>query len=179
LELELSAQNNSTEILNHVRALYEDTSPTISAAFAKQMKDDMPKITAMLGAERETLAINLKDRMDGLVRGHYDRAIDLHRGILVETFPSVKDDRDIEAMSDNFKDAFKPLVKQHYGDKIQAEFEKMFKTWDTFPQDESKRSREELSQELYNLLFALMQEKLAAASEERASAKPAPGASGS
>jgi multidrug efflux pump subunit AcrB len=179
IELELSAQKNSAEIINHVQTLYEHTSPTISAAFAKQMKDDMPKITAMLGSERETLAINLKDRMDGLVRGHYNKAIDQHRGILAETFPSVKDDRDIEAMSENFKDAFKPLVKQHYGDKLQAEFDRMYKTWDTFPQDESKRTREELSQELYNLLFALMQEKLAAAAEERASSKSAPGASGS
>jgi hypothetical protein len=55
----------------------------------------------------------------------------------------------------------------------------MFKTWDTFPLDDSKRSRDELSQELYQLLFALMQEKLAAADEAQASSRPAPGASGS
>jgi plasmid stabilization system protein ParE len=177
--LELSAQRNSTEILNHVEALYKNTSPTISAAFAEQLKQDMPKLTHLLGAERETLAINLQGRLEGLVQGHYNKALDQHRSILIETFPSVKDERDLEAMTDNFKDAFRPLVKQHYGDKIRAEFEKMFKTWDTFPLDDSKRTREELSQELYQLLFALMQEKLAAADEEQTGSRPTPGASGS
>jgi len=178
-ELELSAQKNTTEIINHVRALYEHTSPTVSAAFAKQLKDDMPKITQMLGAERENLAVNLQGRMEGLVQGHYNKALDQHRTILMEQFPSIKDERDLEFMSNNFKDAFRPLVKMYYGEKLKVEFEKMFNAWDTFPMDESARTQEELSEELYQLLFALMQEKLAAGEGQKPGSKPATGAGGS
>jgi len=110
--------------------------------------------------------VNLQSRMEGLVRGKYDKTLDQHRKILIEEFPSIKDDRDIDVMAENFKDAFGPLVKQHYGDKIRNEFDRMYKTWDDFPIDKSKKNREELSNELYSLLFALMQHKLAAAGED-------------
>ena len=178
-ELQLRSDANADDLIRHGNTLYRNTWPTVSAALEKQVKDDIPKVTAMLGAERETLAVNLQGRMEGLVQGHYNKALDTHRSILIETFPQVKDERDLELMSDNFKEAFRPLVKQHYGEKIKAEFEEMYKIWDTFPRDESKRDRDELSKELYHLLFALMQEKLAAGQEQRADSKPAPGASGS
>lgn len=174
-----AAQNNQEEFEREARTFFKHVWPSVSDAFSAQFTEDMPTYTTLLGAERQTLAVNLQSRMESLVRGHYNKAIDKHRGILVETFPSVKDERDLEAMSDNLKDAFVPLVKQHYGDKLQAEFDKMFKTWDSFPQDDSKRTREELSDELYHLLFALMQEKLATAGEEKPASKPAPEASGS
>lgn len=178
-ELQLSANSNTDEITKQLQTLIEHTWPTVSAAMADQMKQDMPKITAMLGAERENLAVNLQGRMEGLMQGHYNKALDTHRSILMETFPQVKDEADLELMSNNFKDAFRPLVKQHYGEKIKTEFEKMYKVWDTFPRDESSRSRDELSQELYNLLFALMQEKLAASEELKDASKRGAGASGS
>jgi hypothetical protein len=131
-----------------------------------QLKDDMPTFMTLLGTERDNLAVNLQSRMEGLVRAKYDKTVDQHREILKEQFPSVKDDRDIDLMAENFKDAFGPLVKRHYGDRIRSEFDQMYKTWDDFPIDNSKRDHEELSQELYNLLFALMQHKLAAAGED-------------
>lgn len=178
-ELELRAQVNSDQIIHHLRTLYEHTWPTVSEAMGAQFKEDMPVFMTLLGTERENLAVNLQDRLEGLVRGHYNKAIDKHRAILAEQFPNVKEDRDIELMTDNFKDAFRPLVKEYYGEKLRAEFERMYQTWDSFPLDDSKRNHEELSKELYHLLFALMQEKLAAAGTEKADSKPTPGASGS
>lgn len=173
-----SYKNNQSEFENEARTFFKHVWPTVTDSFSAQFTADMPKYMTLLGTERETLAVNLNDRLQSKVQAHYDKAIDRHREILVETFPSVKDDRDLEAMSNNFKDSFKPMIKQLYGEKLKAEFDKMFETWDTFPLDDSKRSRDELSQDLYHLLFALMQEKLAAAAEEKTDSK-APGASGS
>jgi hypothetical protein len=174
-ELERSATANSDRVMRQVHVLYEHTWPTVSAAMSDQFQKDMPTYMNLLGTERENLAVNLQSRLEGLVRAKYDKSVDQHRDILIQSFPSVKDDKDIDAMVDNFKDAFAPLVKRHYGDKIRGEFDKMYKTWDEFPIDDSKRDHEELSRELYNLLFALMQHKLATAGEE---AKPQVDSSG-
>jgi hypothetical protein len=170
-ELERRASANSDQVMHQAHVLVEHTWPTVSAAMTEQFQDDMPTFMNLLGTERENLAVNLQSQMEALVRGKYEKALDQHREILSQEFPSIKDERDIDAMADNFKDAFAPLVKKHYGDKIRAEFEKMYKTWDEFPIDKSKRDREQLSQELYNLLFALMQHKLAAAGEDTLSDK--------
>jgi lipid II:glycine glycyltransferase (peptidoglycan interpeptide bridge formation enzyme) len=161
-ELERSATANSSPVMKQAQMLVEKTWPTVSAAMSEQLQNDMPTFMTLLGTERENLAVNLQTRMESLVKGKYEKTLDQHRAILIEQFPSIKDDRDIDAMADNFKDAFTPLVKRHYGDKIRGEFEKMYKTWDEFPVDTTKRDRDELSQELYNLLFALMQHKLSA-----------------
>jgi len=165
-ELQLRSDANASELMKHGKTLYDNTWPTLSAAFEKQMKDDMPKVTAMLGGERETMAVNLRSRLESLVNAHYNKALAKHRAILAETFPSIKEDRDFDLMTDNFRDAFSPLVKQYYGDRIEREFKQMYQTWDEFPEDKSKRTREELSADLYHLLFALMQHKLATAGLE-------------
>jgi multidrug efflux pump subunit AcrB len=165
-ELEARATANSDDVMKEAQILVRNTWPTVSAALSDQLKDDMPTFMTLLGTERDNLAVNLQSRMEGLVRAKYDKTVDQHREILKEQFPSVKDDRDIDLMAENFKDAFGPLVKRHYGDRIRSEFDQMYKTWDDFPIDNSKRDHEELSQELYNLLFALMQHKLAAAGED-------------
>jgi hypothetical protein len=165
-ELERSASANSDQVMREAQKLVRNTWPTVSAAMTDQLKEDMPTFMTLLGTERENLAVNLQSRMESLVRAKYEKTLDQHRSILVEEFPSIKDDRDIDVMADNFKDAFGPLVKRHYGDKIRGEFDQMYKTWDDFPIDKSKRGHEELSQELYNLLFALMQHKLAAAGDD-------------
>jgi hypothetical protein len=170
-ELERAATSNSDAVMRQVHVLVEHTWPTVSAAMTEQLQNDMPKFMTLLGTERENLAVNLQSRLESLVRGKYEKTLDQHRDILIQEFPSIKDEKDIDNMADNFKEAIGPLVKKHYGDKIKSEFEAMYKTWDEFPIDNSKRDREQLSQELYNLLFALMQHKLAAAGEDTVSEK--------
>lgn len=181
-ELERSATANQQKVMEEAKKLVEHTWPTVSAAMSEQLKDDMPVFMTMLGTERENLAVNLQSRLESLVRGKYEKSLDEHRTILKESFPSIKDDRDLDMMAENFKDSFAPLVKRHYGDRIRSEFERMYKTWDDFPVDKSKREREELQDELYSLLFALMQHKLAAAGADTQSDKAkdkVPQASGS
>jgi multidrug efflux pump subunit AcrB len=170
-ELEARATANQDDVMKEAKNLVKHTWPTVSSALSDQLRDDMPAFMTLFGTERETLAVNLQSRMEGLVRAKYEKTLDQHRQILKEEFPSIKDDRDIDVMAENFKDAFGPLVKRHYGDKIRSEFDKMYKAWDDFPTDTSKRSHEELSDELYNLLFALMQHKLSAAGEDTATEK--------
>jgi hypothetical protein len=121
----------------------------------------------------------VQTRLEGLVKAKYAKAIDQHRDILAEQFPTIKEEQDLERMSENFKEAFEPLIKRMYGEKLKAEFARMYQTWDEFPVDNTKRSHEELSQELYHLLFALMQHKLAAANQAEPAAQPAPKANGS
>lgn len=179
IELQLSASNNSNVVMHHAQTLVEKTWPKVSAAMTEQIKNDMPKFMTLLGTERETLAVNLQSQLESKVLGHYEKALKNHRDILAENFPSIKDDRDLDLMTDNFRDAFQPLVKQYYGEKLKGEFDKMYKTWDEFPFDDSKRNRDELSQELYHLLFALMQHKLAAGGLEESSPKATGKPSGS
>jgi multidrug efflux pump subunit AcrB len=170
-ELERSATANTDEVMNHAQTLVRNTWPTVSAAISDQFQADMPTFMTALGTEREALAVNLQSRMESLVRGKYEKALDQHRSILTESFPNIKDERDFDVMADNFKDAFGPLVKQHYGDRIRSELEKMYKTWDDFPVDNSRRDQEQLAKELHNLLFALAQHKLAAVGEDTVTEK--------
>jgi hypothetical protein len=170
-ELERAATANSDQVMKQVQVLVEHTWPKVSAAMTDQFQKDMPQFMTLLGTERENLAVNLQSRLESLVKAKYAKTLAQHRDILVEEFPSIKDEGDIEKMTENFQDAFEPLVKKHYGDKIRSEFEQMYKIYDEFPVDNSKRDREQLSQELYNLLFALMQHKLAAAGEDTVTEK--------
>ncbi len=169
--LQLAATNNQQEILNEAQALYEHTREPVLNAFSERLKADLPVVTAALGKERENLAVNLRSRIEGQLEGQYKKALDDHRKILAEEFPSIKDDLALDKMTENFKEAFKPLVKAHYGDQIQAEFNKMYKTWDEFPIDDSKDDREELANKLYGMLFELMKMKLAHADELAKAAK--------
>ena len=178
-ELQARAESNTDRILKEIQLLVENTQPAVSSALADQFKKDFPVIMELLGGERDTLAVNVQSRLDDLVRAKYAKSIDQHRTILQEEFPGIKDENDLELMVDNLKDSFEPLVKQYYGEKLKAEFARLYKTWDDFPLDKSNRNREELSAELYQLLFALMQHKLAAGGEEPATPKQATKAGGS
>ncbi len=178
-----SYEDNQGDLEREIRTLWDHSRPKLQEAFTKQIETDMPIVMTKIGEERETLAVNLRDRLEGEVRGQYNKAIDQHRQILQENFPSIKDEKVMDDMAQNFKDAFDPLVKRHYSEKIKGEFNKMYAIWDDFPMDKSKRTREELGEELYGLLFGLMQEKLAGAGKaekkpERTDA-PAPAESGS
>jgi multidrug efflux pump subunit AcrB len=169
--LQLAATNNQEEIVNEVQALLKHTQEPVTKAFDDRIKADLPVVTAALGKERENLAVNLKSRIEGQLEGQYKKALDEHRKILAEEFPAIKDDRALDKMTENFKDAFKPLVKAHYGDQIQAEFNKMYKTWDEFPIDDSKEDRDALAKKLYGMLFELMKMKIAHADQLAAAAK--------
>jgi hypothetical protein len=170
-QLQAAANRNQKEILNEAQALYDNTKEPVLNAFNDQIKADLPLVTASLGKERENLAVNLRSRIEGQLEGQYKKALDDHRKILAEEFPSIKDDLALDRMTENFKEAFKPLVKAHYGDQIQAEFNKMYKTWDEFPIDDSKEDRDELANKLYGMLFELMKMKLAHADELARAAK--------
>src|SRR5262249_31515717 len=65
VELRARAQVNSKEITDQAHLLVERTWPRVSEAFNNQLKHDMPSIMNKLGTERETLAVNLKDRLEG------------------------------------------------------------------------------------------------------------------
>jgi hypothetical protein len=172
-ELEIAANRNTQEVTAELRKLVDNTSPTVSKAVADQFKKDLPKFMTLLGTERENLAVNIRSRLESQLQSHYRKSVEQHFAILREEFPTVRDERDLEIMADNFTDALNPLIKRHYGDRIAAEFHRMYEVWDRFEKDESKRSRDELADALYHHLLQLMQDKVVRMSEaEQSSATP-------
>jgi hypothetical protein len=178
LQLQLSATANSDTLMKELRILQEHSWPPLSKAFSDQIKQDMPAIMNKMGAERETLAINLQSKLDSHVKGRYKQALAKHRTILEGEFPDIKDEEAFALMIDNFEKAFNPLVKTYYGDKMALQFTEIYKTWDDFPLDDTKRNREELADTLYMLLYELMKAKLAHDGTEPEKAKASSKAGG-
>ncbi len=170
------AAANSQEVMNELQTLVKHTQPTVSDALEKQFTKDMPAILGLLGKEREVLALNLQDLLDQRLRAQYTKALKQHSAILQEEF----DIQDVEALAmmvDHFEGGFQPLVKQYYGDRLKEEFNRMYATWDNFPLDNSRRTKEELEKELYHQLIGLMLQKVVTLATEVDPPKAAAGSS--
>src|SRR5262245_36994448 len=71
-ELEARATANQDDVMKEAQNLVKHTWPTVSSALSDQLRDDMPAFMTLFGAERETLAVNLQSRMEGIVRAKYE-----------------------------------------------------------------------------------------------------------
>ena len=176
VQLNLRAAANSEDVINQLHVLVDHTKEPLAQAFNEQFQKDMPTILAKLGPERENLAVNLQSRLDDRLQDQYNKALESNRQLLKEEF-KIEDDETLSLMIHHFEGGFQPLVKQYYGDKLKAEFNRMYATWDDFPLDDSKRSREELEKELYRQLVGLMMHRVSAVGAETAATAP-PGGGG-
>lgn len=165
-EVQNRALPNLDTVLAEVRKLVENTRPTVTAAFSTQFEKDMPAIKKKLEPEWKTLIENVETRLNVSVQKAYSEAVDKHQAILAEEFPTVKDPKDFRLMSDNLEGALEPLVKRFYGQRIRAQFDHLYVTWQNFPEIEGKRDRDKLADDLYHLLIALLQTKASLLGDE-------------
>ncbi|MBI3463727.1 MAG: hypothetical protein HY000_11825 [Planctomycetes bacterium] len=165
-EVQNRALPNLDAVLDEVRALLDHTGPAVMTAFSAQFEKDMPTIKAKLEPEWKTLLDDMERRLNERMQNAYYEAQDKHQAILAEEFPNVKDAKDFKLMGKNLDEAIQPLIKRFYGKKIRSQLDQLDETWQEFPQTESRRDREELADELYHLLIALLQTKASLLGEE-------------
>jgi hypothetical protein len=157
---------NLDAVTHQVNLLVEHTRPAVSKAFGDQLDKDLPAIQAKLEPEYQILIENLQRRADIAVDSYYHDAVVKHRRILEEEFPSVKDPKAFDTMIANLQESFDPLVEKYYGGKIKAQLEQLNVRWQNFPMLKDKRTRDELADDLYGLLIALVKAKTSLLDED-------------
>lgn len=173
-QLKRRAVANQDELVREARALQEHTMPVVTAAFNKQFKSDMPRYQAKMGEEWKEMQKSLPTKFEKLMEEQYKKTLTRHRDVLKQEFPDVKE-REIQLMTENFQLALKPLVAKYYGDRMRAQLETMYSTWQDFPAAEMTGTPDEMADQLYEHIVGFLLERISRSAEETDRVRPAAG----
>jgi hypothetical protein len=171
-----SAQANEAELQRELKVFIDHAWPPVQQAFSDRFNADWPNILTKFGEERDTLAINLRDKLEAKIRGQVNETIQKHRQILAEEFPDIKDEEVLAQMIANMQDALQPMVKRYYAEPCLKQIQDLFATWDDFPlADRPGELDPPLDQQLHGLLYEIMRLKVTTGPEGSSGSSPRPG----
>ena len=151
----------SSDYVQKVKTIANNSIPVVKEAFLEQVKKDTPKYNQVAEEQRLLLVSNLRDQVRDQVMHHFAESGGQFKAILQEEFPEVDDPAAFAKMNANLDQIMGQLVEKYYAEDLQKEILKIYDQWDTFPVAEREGAEEvSLEQQLIANLLELVSLRL-------------------
>ena len=124
--------DDNPQYVEQVKAVIEESTPKLQEAFLNQVKEDMPKYSALVVEERERLMETFPDRVRERITERYEEVGGEYQDILREEFPEVDDDETYDKMKNEVYKIVDQLVEKYYAEQVREEILRTYDGWDHF-----------------------------------------------
>ncbi|HEV3341984.1 MAG TPA: hypothetical protein VG125_16570 [Pirellulales bacterium] len=160
---EKSLMDHQKQYLGQLETLAKEAGPALRDAFQAQAKRDFPTYLNKVGAERDQLVNNLKERLDKKLAERFQQSLDQHEALLKAEFPLADKPELHERMMNNVGVAMERLSQKYYADELNREMFALYDAWDAFPPAPKPLPGEiSLEDQLIGTLLEVLTERLKA-----------------
>jgi hypothetical protein len=161
-------EKNSDEIVAEVEVLAAKTAPTISQTFYRQIKSDLPVYARAVEEQSGELVQDLESDFLKISEAQWDRYLNIHWQVLRDEFPEITDEKTLDRMKNEFKQAYRKLIQRYYIDDFRRQAKKTAALWAKVEPVAPPKGPDSLEDQLLDYFVSWSTENLVDVAEKQA-----------